>query len=97
MSDAVPPSTNRSHAETGLVIYRASRLEALLGPLQHLMHAAPPAHVLAPHEIIVAHPGMLKWLSRALARASGTDGVSANLRRLAGVGLGTALSPVRAP
>jgi len=80
MSDALHTSTNRGDAETGLAIYRASRLEALLDPLQHLMHAAPPAHVLAPHEIIVAHPGMLKWLSRALARASGTDGICANLR-----------------
>jgi len=67
-------------AETGLAIYRASRLEALLEPLRSLMQAAPPPHPLAPHEIIGAHPGMLKWLSRALARASGTRGISANLR-----------------
>ena len=64
----------------GLIVYRASRLEALLEPLQKLMQAAPPRHVLAPHEIIVAHPGMLKWLSRALALQRGPHGIAANLR-----------------
>ena len=76
----MPATVNPPPAETGLAIYRASRLEALLEPLRALMHAAPPAHALAPHELIVAHPGMLKWLSRSLARADGTHGISANLR-----------------
>jgi exodeoxyribonuclease V gamma subunit len=52
----------------GLVIYRASRLEALLPPLQQLMAATPPRHVLTPHTLIAAHPGMRQWLGGALAR-----------------------------
>lgn len=63
----------------GLVIYRASRLEALLPPLQQLLAATPPRHVLAPHTLIAAHPGMRQWLTGALARGSGPDGIAANL------------------
>src|SRR5215831_12777466 len=64
----------------GMIIYRASRLEALLEPLQLLMQAAPPRHVLAPYEIVAAHPGMQKWLSRELALNRGPRGIVANLR-----------------
>jgi len=74
------PNASHADAATGLVICRASRLEALLEPLQELMQAAPPAHVLAPHGIVAAHPGMLKWLSRALARQRGPRSIAANLR-----------------
>ena len=63
----------------GLVIYRASRLEALLPPLRQLLAATPPRHVLAPHTLIAAHPGMRQWLTGALAREYGTDGIAANL------------------
>lgn len=64
----------------GLFVYRASRVEALLDPLLALLRAAPPAHVLAPHEIIAAHPGMRKWLGRELAMRQGPHGIAANLR-----------------
>jgi exodeoxyribonuclease V gamma subunit len=68
-------------AETrGIIIYRASRLEALLDPLQKLMQAAPPQHLLAPHSVIAAHPGMQRWLSRELALQRGPRGIVANLR-----------------
>jgi exodeoxyribonuclease V gamma subunit len=63
----------------GLVIYRASRLEALLPPLQQLMAATPPRHVLTPHTLIAAHPGMRQWLGGALAREYGSGGIAANL------------------
>lgn len=66
-------------AETGLVVYRASRLEALLEPLLELLDAAPPDDVLAPHTILAAHPGMRHWLTRALAKARGPRGIVANL------------------
>ncbi|MBN8726929.1 MAG: exodeoxyribonuclease V subunit gamma [Xanthomonadales bacterium] len=65
---------------TGLRIYRASRLEALLMPLRELMRAAPPQHALAPHELIAAHPGMRRWLLRELARKEGPGGIVANIR-----------------
>src|SRR6478752_3597573 len=64
----------------GMIIYRASRLEALLDPLQMLMQAAPPLHLLAPHSVIAAHPGMQRWLSRELALRRGPHGIVANLR-----------------
>ncbi len=63
-----------------MIIYRASRLEALLDPLLALMQAAPPRDVLAPHGIIAAHPGMQKWLSREIALRRGPRGIAANLR-----------------
>ncbi|NCT67924.1 MAG: exodeoxyribonuclease V subunit gamma [Rhodanobacteraceae bacterium] len=64
----------------GMLIYRASRVEALLDPLMTLMQAAPPQHALAPHELIAAHPGMQRWLGRELAIRQGPSGVAANLR-----------------
>ncbi|HSE12671.1 MAG TPA: exodeoxyribonuclease V subunit gamma, partial [Rudaea sp.] len=65
---------------SGMIIYRASRLEALLEPLQTLMQAVPPSHALAPHSVIAAHPGMQRWLSRELALRRGPRGIVANLR-----------------
>ena len=64
---------------TGLVIYRASRLEMLLGPLRELLAVTHPANVLAPQTIIAAHPGMKQWLNGALAREYGPGGIVANL------------------
>ncbi|GAB3746884.1 exodeoxyribonuclease V subunit gamma [Lysobacter olei] len=63
----------------GLIVYRASRLEALLDPFLHLLEAHPPAHVLAPQTVIAAHPGMRHWLTAALARRRGPRGIAANL------------------
>lgn len=78
MSDSVAAAADPGLR--GLIIYRASRLEALLEPLQLLMRAAPPRHALAPHELVAAHPGMQKWLSRELALVRGPRGIAANLR-----------------
>lgn len=66
-------------SERGLWVFRASRLEALLAPLDTLLRAAPPAHPLAPQRIIAAHPGMRHWLLGELARLRGPRGVVANL------------------
>ncbi len=63
----------------GLVIYRASRLEALLDPLAALLEATAPADALAPQTLIAAHPGIAQWLSGALARRYGSTGIAANL------------------
>lgn len=69
------------NAETpmGLILLRASRLEALLGPLETLLAQTRPAHPLAPQQVIAAHPGMQQWLSGALARRRGAGGIVANL------------------
>ncbi len=64
---------------TGLLIYRASRLEKLLDPLVQLLAVTQPDHVLAPQTIIAAHPGMKQWLNGALAREYGAGGIAANL------------------
>lgn len=65
--------------QQGIIVYRASRLEALLPPLLSLMDAAPPVHPLQPASVIAAHPGIRQWLSRALARWRGAGGIAANI------------------
>lgn len=76
------PTLHEVEGETqphGLVIYRASRLEALLDPLVALLDATAPADPLAPQTLIAAHPGIAQWLSGALARRYGSAGIVANL------------------
>jgi exodeoxyribonuclease V gamma subunit len=63
----------------GIVVYRASRLEALLEPLETLLAASPPAALLAPQTVLAAHPGMRRWLRQALAQRRGREGIVANL------------------
>ena len=74
------PSAAQDVPRRGLLVYRASRLEALLDPLQHLLRAWPPDSWLAPAELICAHPGMRRWLLNQLARRAGSRGIVANLR-----------------
>jgi len=64
---------------SGLIILRASRLEALIAPLQRLLDETRPAHPLAPQTVIAAHPGMKQWLTGALAREVGAARIVANL------------------
>lgn len=66
-------------APTGLVILRASRLEALIPPLQRLLDETRPAQPLAAQTVIAAHPGMKPWLAGALARHVGASRIVANL------------------
>ena len=63
----------------GLRVYRASRLEALLEPLEALLDAWPPVDLLAPQLVLAAHPGIQRWLTRELARRRGAGDVVANL------------------
>ena len=62
-----------------LFVYRASRLEALLDPLLHLLDTCLPEETLAPQTVVAAHPGMKQWLSGALARKRGVGSIVANL------------------
>ena len=63
----------------GLTVLRASRLEALLPPLQLLLEGTRPASVLTPQTVIAAHPGMRQWLAGELARHVGPGRIVANL------------------
>jgi exodeoxyribonuclease V gamma subunit len=63
----------------GITVFRASRLEALLEPLDHLLATQAPASPLAPQTVVAAHPGMRQWLAGALARRRGAGGIVANL------------------
>ncbi len=74
------PNATIDELTRGLLVYRASRLEALLDPLLVLLDQVPPADVLAPQTVIAAHPGMRHWLAGALARRRGPGGIVANLR-----------------
>lgn len=65
-----------------LVILRASRLEALVPELMHLLQTHPPDDVLEPQTVITAHPGMKHWLADAMARAAGIHGIVANIEVL---------------
>ncbi len=65
----------------GLYVHRASRLEALAETLARHLAAQPPAAVLAPQQVVVAHPGMKRWLQQQLAQRGGpgAGGIAANL------------------
>lgn len=94
----------KQRASEGITVFRASRLEALLEPLDHLLAEQPPEGLLAPQTVVAAHPGMRQWLAGALSARRGPGGIVANLDillpsgfldRLAGQVLGQgATSPV---
>lgn len=75
-TDPAPPVTA---SPTGIVVYRASRLEALLEPFAALRATELALDPLRPTRVIAAHPGIQRWLVGALARRAGTAGVVANL------------------
>lgn len=63
----------------GLWLFRASRLEALLEPLDTLLQQLPPASPLQPQTVLVGHPGLRGWLKQKLAERRGAAGIVANL------------------
>jgi exodeoxyribonuclease V gamma subunit len=65
--------------DRGLWLFRASRLEALLDPLEALLTHLPPASLLAPQTVLVGHPGLRAWLQARLAERRGPGGIVANL------------------
>lgn len=62
---------------TGFFVHRDSRTEALAGALFDALDAERPAHVLAAQTIVVAHPGLGRWLLGEIARR-GSRGIAAN-------------------
>ena len=62
-----------------LAVFRASRLERLLAPMQMLLQSQGPAHPLAPVQVVVGHAGLRPWLLGQLAREAGSSGIAANI------------------
>ncbi|MEO5962271.1 MAG: exodeoxyribonuclease V subunit gamma [Thermomonas sp.] len=62
-----------------LAVFRASRVERLLAPMQTLLQMQGPAHPLAPVQVVVGHAGLRPWLLAQLARAAGCEGIAANI------------------
>ena len=65
--------------EHGFQLHRASRVEVLTDALSTLLTATRPADALVPREVVVAHPGLGRWLRQALAERRG---IVANLELL---------------
>lgn len=55
-------------SEHGLIVHRGSRVERLAQTLAAHLEAELPANPLQPQRIVVAHPGMQRWLLGFLAR-----------------------------
>lgn len=62
---------------TGFFVHRDSRSEILAEELFTALDRERPAQVLAPQTVIVAHPGLGRWLLGKFARR-GTRGIAAN-------------------
>ncbi len=57
--------------EQGFQLHRASRVEVLAEALSALLTATRPTDALAPREVVVAHPGLGRWLCQSLAERRG--------------------------
>jgi len=62
-----------------LAVFRASRLERLLSPMQLLLQSQGAAHPLAPVQVVVGHAGLRPWLLGQMARDAGSAGIAANI------------------
>lgn len=75
----MPPPTldNPGH----LIVHRGSRTERLADTLARQLEAQRPANPLAAQTVVVAHPGLQRWLLGRFARrrgSSGAHGIAAN-------------------
>ncbi len=73
---------NAAVIHNGIHVLRASRLEALLGPLNELIDAQCQDDPFCAPDIVIAHPGMRQWLMQELAALPGSQGgpaIAANL------------------
>ncbi len=69
-------------SEQGLIVHRGSRVERLAETLAARLEADIPDDPLQPQRIVVAHPGMQRWLLGFLARrrpAAGGHPIAANI------------------
>ena len=66
---------------SGLIVHRGSRTERLADALAQLLEAQRPANPLARQTVVVAHPGLQRWLLGRFAQRSGphgSHGIAAN-------------------
>ena len=69
----------------GLMLYRGSRTERLADALALRLEAERPANPLAPQTVVVAHPGLKRWLLGRFAQrvgANGGHGIAANIEMI---------------
>jgi exodeoxyribonuclease V gamma subunit len=65
----------------GLIVHRGSRTERLADALAQLLETQRPANPLARQTVVVAHPGLQRWLLGRFAQRScphGSHGIAAN-------------------
>jgi exodeoxyribonuclease V gamma subunit len=58
----------------GLIVHRGSRTERLADELAQQLEAQRPANPLAAQTVVVAHPGLQRWLLGRFAQRAGPDG-----------------------
>jgi exodeoxyribonuclease V gamma subunit len=58
----------------GLIVHRGSRTERLADELAQQLEAQRPANPLAAQTVVVAHPGLQRWLLGRLAQRAGPNG-----------------------
>ncbi|WP_108471524.1 exodeoxyribonuclease V subunit gamma [Rhodanobacter thiooxydans] len=69
----------------GLIVHRGSRTERLADALALQLEAQRPANPLAAQTVVVAHPGLRRWLLGHLAQRSGPHGghgIAANIEMI---------------
>ncbi len=66
----------------GIVLIRASRIEALLGPFATLLRELAPPDPLERVPVVAGHAGMRQWLLGALARHRGTGSIVADVESM---------------
>ncbi|WP_158885506.1 exodeoxyribonuclease V subunit gamma [Rhodanobacter sp. L36] len=59
---------------SGLIVHRGSRTERLADELARQLEAQRPAHPLAAQTVVVAHPGLQRWLLGRFAQRPGPNG-----------------------
>ena len=71
--------------DSGLIVHRGSRTERLAEELAARLEAARPANPLQAQTIVVAHPGLRRWLLGEFARRAGVrggHGIAANYKMI---------------
>ena len=70
---------------SGLIVHRGSRTERLADTLAQLLESERPANPLSAQTVVVAHPGLKRWLLGRLAHRAGPNGghgIAANIEMI---------------